>query len=313
MLIFVSVVMVAIITVILTLPIGGPARGQLLSLFGLLVTAMVALSSTTFVGNAMAGMMLKALHNFRPGDFVRIGDHFGRVSEVGLLHTEIQTEDRDLTTLPNLHLVTHPLTVLRSSGTIISAEVSLGYDVPRQKIETQLIEATKRAELESGFVQIRDLGDFSVTYRAAGFYTDVKYILSKRSQLRGAILDALHDANIEIVSPNFMNQRQIKAGVEFIPDLSKVIAPGSGQNRNRTSRTVKVAPESMIFDKAEQAESVADNKEKLTQLIHELDTLKKEISKVSDETTQVALKEKERALSEEIDFLQGEVDSIQIT
>ena len=42
-------------------------------------TATVALSSTTFVANTMAGLMLRLVRNFRPGEFVRVGDHFGSV------------------------------------------------------------------------------------------------------------------------------------------------------------------------------------------------------------------------------------------
>ena len=47
--------------------------------------------------------------------------------------------------------------------------------------------------------------------------TEVKQLLSKRSQLREGILDELHGAGIEIVSPNFMNTRQIPEGKVFIP------------------------------------------------------------------------------------------------
>ncbi len=116
----------AVVGVILAVPIAESAQEQLLSLLGLLLSAAVALSSTTFIGNAMAGLMLRAVRNFRPGDFLKVGDHFGRVTEQGLLATEIQTEDRDLTTLPNLYLVTQPVKVVRASGTIVSAYVSLG-------------------------------------------------------------------------------------------------------------------------------------------------------------------------------------------
>ncbi|MBW1832418.1 MAG: mechanosensitive ion channel, partial [Deltaproteobacteria bacterium] len=125
---------VLLVMVILQLPIGEAERGQLLSLLGLLVTAAIALSSTTLIGNAMAGLMLRSIRNFRPGDFIVVDGHRGRVSELGLLRTEIQTERRNLTTLPNLYLITNPVTVVRPSGTFISATVSLGYDVPREKI-----------------------------------------------------------------------------------------------------------------------------------------------------------------------------------
>ncbi|MFC1575747.1 mechanosensitive ion channel domain-containing protein, partial [Gemmatimonadota bacterium] len=135
------------LAILLVLPISTETRGQLLSFFGILITASIALSATTFLGNALAGLMLRAVRNFRIGDFVRAGDHFGRISERGLLHVEIQTEDRELTTLPNLFLVTNPVTTLRSSGTVISATVTLGYDLPRTKVRETLLEAAEKSGL----------------------------------------------------------------------------------------------------------------------------------------------------------------------
>jgi small-conductance mechanosensitive channel len=232
------------VAVTLTLPIGDAARGQLLGLLGLLVTAAVALSSTTFLGNAMAGIMLRAIRCFRPGDFVRIGDHVGRVSDQGILHTEIQTEDRDLTTLPNLFLVSHPLTVLRSSGTVVSATISLGYDVPHQEIEKHLLAAALRAGLTDPFVQVLELGDFSITYRAAGFLTELRQLLTTRSNLRKAMLDTLHEAKIEIVSPEFVNLRRQGEDAVMLPRQARARAKHHTQD-----------PEARIFDKADAAEA----------------------------------------------------------
>jgi len=110
-----------LLVVVVALPLSDATRAQLLSLAGIVLSAGIALASTTFIGNVMAGLMPRAVRNFRTGDFVRVKGHFGRVTERGLLHTEVQTEDRDLTTLPNIYLVTHPVKVIRSSGTIITA------------------------------------------------------------------------------------------------------------------------------------------------------------------------------------------------
>ena len=65
--------LVTTLLVIVVLPLHETLRGQLLSLFGIVLSAAIALSSTTFVGNVMAGVMLKAVRNFRTGDFVRCG------------------------------------------------------------------------------------------------------------------------------------------------------------------------------------------------------------------------------------------------
>jgi small-conductance mechanosensitive channel len=261
---------VLLVMVILQLPIGGSERGQLLSLLGLLVTAAIALSSTTLIGNAMAGLMLRSIRNFRPGDFIVVDGHRGRVSELGLLRTEIQTERRNLTTLPNLYLITNPVTVVRPSGTFISATVSLGYDVPREKIDKCLVKAAENAGLTEPFVFVLELGDFSITYQAAGFLEEVKYLISAESKLRESMLDALHRAGIEIVSPTFMNQRQLAAERLFIPEVrhaAKSTPPAADETR----------PEERMFDKAEQAETEAKAGHQLDDVVEELSELKKQI------------------------------------
>ena len=63
--------------------------------------------------------MLKAVRSARPGDFITVADLTGRITEMGLLHTEVQTEFRDLVTVPNMYMVTQPMQVVRASGTII--------------------------------------------------------------------------------------------------------------------------------------------------------------------------------------------------
>ena len=141
--------LIAVLLIILLMPIGDILRGQLLSLFGLIVSATIALSSTTLVGNVMAGIMLKTIGSCKPGSFITVGDHFGRVSAMDLLHTEIQTEERDLTTLPNMYLVAHPVRVMHDAGSVLSVELSLGYDVSRHVVEKLLIKAAEETALEN--------------------------------------------------------------------------------------------------------------------------------------------------------------------
>lgn len=107
--------LVGLVLIVLALPISDNLRGQILSLFGLLLTGVMALSSATFVSNLFGGSMLRLTRSFRIGDYIRVGEQFGRVSECGFFHTEIQTVDRDLTTFPNLYLITNPVTVVHKS------------------------------------------------------------------------------------------------------------------------------------------------------------------------------------------------------
>ena len=282
-----------VVTIILVLPLGDASRSDLLGLFGLLVSAMIALSSTTFVGNAMAGLMLRALGKFRPGDFLRVGEHFGRVSELGILHTEIQTEERDLTTLPNLYLVSTPVKVVRYSGTLVAASVSLGYDVPRARVQRILKQAAADAELEDPFVLITQLGDYSVSYRVAGILTEVRQLVTVKSRLRGHMLDALHAAGIEIVSPAFMNQRVHPADATFLPEryvLEEQPAPVR-------------APEDVIFDKADQAQS-------MVQLAEEVASMETEIAELASRLEEAESPELRKRIEVEIARLRNHGDNL---
>ena len=89
-----------------------------------------------------------------------------------------------------------------------------------------------------------DLGNYAVTYRVAGFLAEVTHLLSVRSDLRKATLDALHAAGVEIVSPTFMNQRQLAEDERVIPQRAVRREPKSEEARRA---------EDIAFDKAEQA------------------------------------------------------------
>lgn len=262
-----------VLVVILLIPMSDNTRGQVLSLLGIVLTGVIALSSTTFVANVMAGLMLRMIKSFHPGDFIRIGEQFGRVTERGLLHTEIQTQDRDLTTFPNLFIITNPVTVVRSSGTIISADISLGYDIPHDHIESLLRQGAEQAGLQEPFVQVSDLGDFSVSYRVAGFLADVSQLLTARSTLRKKVMDALHGAGIEIVSPTFMNQRRLTEAARFIPPRPAHEKPASKE----------APPETIMFDKAELAAQLEKLRKQHEDMLKQIEELQQQRKTASDE------------------------------
>lgn len=130
----VALAVIGLLIFLLTLPFSDTTRGQVVTLVGVILTGIIAISSTTFVTNAMAGLMLRWIRHFKAGDFIEVKGLFGRITERGLFHTEIQNEERDLITFPNLYLIANPITVTRSSGTIIP-----------QKIEAQKMPGATRS------------------------------------------------------------------------------------------------------------------------------------------------------------------------
>ena len=283
---------VGLIVVIMAFPMSDTTQGQVLSLLGVLLTGIIAFSSTTFVANIVAGLMLRSIETFNLGDFIRVDDRWGRVSERGLFHTEIQTEDRDLVTFPNLYLATQAITVVRKSGTMVSSTLSLGYDVPHTRVEELMQNAAISAQLQDPFVHVSDLGDFSVTYRVSGFLTDVKQLLTVKSNLRKQILDAFHDAQIEIVSPTFMNQRRLSAEEQQIPTSTRRHARSPAANK----------AEDIVFDKAERAE-------KLEELRSRRQTLQEQLRLPRDEREDPSASDD--SLGTQINLLKQQIASIE--
>ena len=292
---FFAICCLGAVAIVLSLPLEESLRGQVLSLAGLVFTAVVGLGSTTLFSNAMAGLMLRSMRGYRPGDFIEIEGRLGRVTAPGLFHTEIQTETRDLCTLPNLYLASHPIKVIRASGTMVTADVSLGYDVSHDDVSKLLIKAAERAQLTEAFVRVMELGDFSVTYRVAGFLVEVKQLITARSRLMASMLDTLHGAGVEIVSPNYMNQRVQSSDQRSIP---KHKAPARKPKEEGSA-------EAIIFDKAEQAAELEVIASEEKQLLEEAKELEKEAGSKKDEEA-AALLARAAELRERVEALEAE-------
>ena len=244
---------VGAVALIVSFPMSDALRSEVIGVAGLVISGSIALSATTILGNALAGIALRATRSFGVGDFIEVEGRVGRVSGLGLLHVEIQSEDRALTTLPNLFVATHPVRVTPPTGAPISVEVSLGYDVPRADVEEALLEAAEVAGLNESFVLVVGLGDFSVTYRVGGLLVDSARLVSTHSALRVATMDALHGRRVEIVSPSFMNQRQVGSRV-FIPRRAAPRPPMASSDE-------APPPDEVMFDKAEEAVEAEKAKE----------------------------------------------------
>jgi small-conductance mechanosensitive channel len=278
----VLLVFVGVIVFILSLPIDQTIKGQILSFLGIIISAGIALSSTTILGNLIAGIMNNSMKRFSSGDLIKIGDLQGRVMKKSVFHTEIQLEDSNFVTIPNLYIATHPVKLTRKTKTVISSTVSLGYEIPRLKVEEALKEAAEATGLSDPYLYITELGDYSVTYRIHGFLEDSSKFFSTSSLLNAHVLDKLHGHGIEIVSPTFMNQRRVD-DVQFMPQM--LVSEEPPQDTS--------APEDLIFDEAIKSEEIEKKRAVLKDLEVRRGALKEKLKgtgdKVESEKLQAAL------------------------
>lgn len=268
----VVIFLIGLLLAIVVSPMDDNIKKQILSLIGVLLSSVIALSSTNFIGNAMAGIMLRIAKNYKPGDFIEVDESRGRIYNMGLLSTEIQIITSDTITFPNMYLVKQPIRVIHSNGSFISVAVSLGYDVSRVKIEEFLLEAANKCKLEKNFVYIEDLLDHAVVYRVFGFAPETQKLISLKSDLRKNILDSMHKNGIEIVSPGFVNRRVFDENKQFIPKMQ------SDKNMKKERNIEK-----NIFNKADEAENIEKLKEKLAEFKQNKVALNDKIKESSDE------------------------------
>lgn len=248
-----------LVTLIVIAPLPESTRNQVLGLLGIVLSGVIALSAAPFVTNFMATVMLRVTRPFKVGDFIYVGEMYGKVSERGLFDTEIQTENRELIAIPNGTFITQPVTVVRSSGVIISSTISLGYELGYNEVEPLMLQAAEQAGLTDPYIHILALQDFSVSYKVCGLLADVQSTLTVRSELNRQLLDTLHRAGVEIASPTITRHITQSADTTMIPAISETPEPAE-----------RVIAEEIVFDKATETERLnrerADLKEQVKAL-----------------------------------------------
>ena len=126
----------------------------------------------------------------------------------------------------------------------------------------------------------------------------MKGLITARSNLSRHVLDTLHGNGIEIISPAYMNQRPMGENKKAIPPTVA-----------ETSPEKSVAAEQIAFDKADKAELIENEKQKLTKDLQEMESLLKEASgeekdKVKSKIAQV--RERLKAMDDKQDELNRE-------
>lgn len=163
------------------------------------------------LANVIAGLVLTYMRLFKIGDRVKIGDVFGDVIEKSLLVTRVRTAHNEIISIPNStvmssHTINYSSDTV-DSGLILHTTVTIGYDVPWDKVHNALLEAANRTEFilkdPKPFVFQNSLEDFYVGYEINGYTKNANQQGSIYSDLHRNIQDCFNEAGIEIMSPHY--------------------------------------------------------------------------------------------------------------
>lgn len=179
-----------------------------------LIGLMISLGATSVVGQAAAGLILTYTRTLRPGEFVRIGEYEGTVTELGMFTTRIRTGLGEVLTLPN-SMITGTVTknysrTVQGPGYVVDTVVTIGYDTPWRQVEAMLLEAAKRTPgvLEDPPAQVFQtaLSDFYPEYRlvAQAIPSQPRPRAVLLSMLHANIQDVFNEYGVQIMSPHYL-------------------------------------------------------------------------------------------------------------
>ncbi|WP_442800030.1 mechanosensitive ion channel family protein [Pseudomonas sp. AA27] len=210
-----------------------------------LLGLMISLGASSVVGQAAAGLILTYSRTLKAGEYVRVGEHEGTVTEVGMFNTTIRTGLGEVLTLPN-SMITGSVTrnysrAVQGAGYIVDTVVTIGYDTPWRQVEAMLTEAARRTDgiLASPRPQVFQTGlsDFYPEYRlvAQAVPSEPRPRAELLSLLHANIQDVFNEYGVQIMSPHYLGdpaqekrvppERWYSAPAQA-PDVTKSDMPG---------------------------------------------------------------------------------------
>jgi small-conductance mechanosensitive channel len=189
-----------------------------LSMVGLDLTALSVLGGAVGVGiglglqklasNYVSGFVILTERSMRIGDFVRLDNFEGRITDIKTRYTVIRSGSGRESIVPNEMMVTNRVENLTFSDTLISQQtlLSVGYDsdvmlVSRLLVEAALAQTRVMAE-PAPVAALTAFGANGLEFTLNYWITDPENgQLNIRSDVNTAILTALRNNNIDIPFP----------------------------------------------------------------------------------------------------------------
>ena len=179
-----------------------------------LIGLMVTLGGSSLFSQAASGFILLYSRTLRIGEFVRIGEDEGTVTELGVFTTKISTGLGEQLTLPNalvLGTVTRNYSrPTNGRGFMLRTKVTIGYDAPWRQVQGLLCEAARRtpgvATEPAPTVFQTALSDFYVEYELVcqASQSNARSRAEAMTTLNANVIDTFNEYGVQIMSPHYL-------------------------------------------------------------------------------------------------------------
>ena len=178
-----------------------------------LVGLMLSMGASSLVGQAASGLILTYGRVFRKGEYVRVADQEGTVTEMGIFTTRLRTGLGEELTISNASILgattkNYSRTV-QGAGFVLDTTLSIGYDTPWRQVHALLITAASRTEGVSmnppPQVFQTALNDWYPVYRLVcqATPTEPRPRALLLSALHANIQDVFNEYGVQIMSPQY--------------------------------------------------------------------------------------------------------------
>ncbi len=206
--------LIYILTIIIILPSMPGYESLAFKGIATFLGALITIGGSSVIANYMAGIVLTYMRAFEKGDWVTINEISGKIVATGAFAVRLDSYKQEDISIPNSKVLGSAIRNYSGKDLkqmTLHTEVSIGYDVSWKKVNSLLIEATKRTEMldseKEPFVLQKKLDDFYVVYELNAFLNHPEEKPKVHSSLHANILDVFNEAEIEIMSPHYRAER----------------------------------------------------------------------------------------------------------
>ncbi len=184
---------------------------------GLNLSAVFAASAVLLVGigfglqniaqNFISGLIILIEQPIRQGDFIKAGDTYGTVDDIGLRATRVITRDQVTVIIPNSQLITAPVVNHSAPTSQLRVRVQLGvaYGSDTSNVSQVLLRVASENPriLKEPRAEVRfdSFGNSALEFSLLAWIANARDDLRITSELRFAIEAAFREAGIEIPFP----------------------------------------------------------------------------------------------------------------
>jgi small-conductance mechanosensitive channel/CRP-like cAMP-binding protein len=178
------------------------------------MTAVLAFSMQDTLGNILGGLALQLDNSVKVGDWIKVDDVNGRVSDIRWRYTAIETRNWETIVIPNSLLMKGKFSVIgRRSGRPLQWRRWVYFDVGYEHLAGKVIDIAQNA-IRNGHIAnvadtpaanclVMDFSPSSTRFALRYWLQDIEADDATDSQVRGQIYAALQRAGISLPYPQY--------------------------------------------------------------------------------------------------------------